>query len=141
MRKFASSIPGYKKSEVNSFVQSVTTEYESMLDNLKSRDQEIENLKKELTHYKELEGTLNRAILIAEESSQNIKKSAFEEAKVIVENARKNASRIVNNSLIKADKIEKEAEDLKRHVERYKVKYKSLLEDELEAVERLDIND
>ncbi len=141
MRKFASSIPGYKKSEVNSFVQSVTTEYESMLDNLKSRDQEIENLKKELTHYKELEGTLNRAILIAEESSQNIKKSAFEEAKVIVENARKNASRIVNNSLIKADKIEKEAEDLKRHVERYKIKYKSLLEDELEAVERLDIND
>lgn len=141
MRKFASSIPGYKKSEVNSFVQSVTTEYESMLDNLKSRDQEIENLKKELTHYKELEGTLNRAILIAEESSQNIKKLAFEEAKVIVENARKNASRIVNNSLIKADKIEKEAEDLKRHVERYKIKYKSLLEDELEAVERLDIND
>ena len=141
MRKFASSIPGYKKSEVNSFVQNVTTEYESMLDNLKSRDQEIENLKKELTHYKELESTLNRAILIAEESSQNIKKSAFEEAKVIVENARKNASRIVNNSLIKADKIEKEAEDLKRHVDRYKIKYKSLLEDELEAVERLEIND
>ncbi len=141
MRKFASSIPGYKKSEVNSFVQSVTTEYESMLDNLKTRDQEIENLKKELTHYKELESTLNRAILIAEESSQNIKKSAFEEAKVIMENARKNASRIVNNSLIKANKIEKEAEDLKRHVERYKVKYKSLLEDELEAVERLDIDE
>ncbi len=141
MRKFASSIPGYKKSEVNSFVQNVTNEYESMLNNLKNRDQEIEVLKKELAHYKELEGTLNRAILIAEESSQNIKKSAFDEAKVIIENARRNASRIVNNSLIKADKVEKEAEDLKRYVERYKTKYRSLLEGELEAVERLDIDD
>ena len=139
MKKFTSSIPGYNKGEVNSFVDKVTIEYESMLNNLKQRDLDIDSLKKELSHYKELESTLNRAILIAEESSQNIKKNSFEEAKLIVENARKNASRIVNNALIKAEKVEREAEDLKRYVERYKNKYRRLLEDELDAVEKLDI--
>ena len=54
MRKFNNSFPGYNKNEVNSFVSNVTTEYESMLNNLKNRDKEIESLKKELEHYKEL---------------------------------------------------------------------------------------
>ncbi len=141
MKKFTSSIPGYNKSEVNSFVGQVTQEYESMLNNLKQKDLDIEALKKELAHYKELESTLNRAILIAEESSHNIKKNAFEEAKLVVENARKNASRIVNNALIKAEKVDQEAQDLKRYIERYKGKYKRLLEEELDAVEKLDIFD
>ena len=92
MRKFNNSFPGYNKKEVNSFVSNVTTEYESMLNNLKDRDKQIEELTKELEHYKNLEGTLNRAILIAEETTQNIKKNAFDESRVIIEDAKKNAS-------------------------------------------------
>ena len=106
MRKFNNSFPGYNKNEVNSFVKNVATEYESMLNRLKSADKEIENLKKELEHYKNLESTLNRAILIAEETNQNIKKTSFDEAKLIIEEAKKNASRIINNALIKAEKVE-----------------------------------
>ena len=139
MRKFNNSFPGYNKNEVNSFVSNVTTEYESMLNNLKQRDKEIESLKKELQHYKNIEGTLNRAILIAEESSQNIKKTAFDETKVMIEDAKRNASRIINNALIKAEKVEMEAENLKRQVERYKKKYRNILEEQLEEIEKLEI--
>ena len=91
MRKFNTSFPGYNKSEVNSFVSNVTDEYETMLNNLKNRDKEIESLKKELEHYKNIERTLNRALIIAEESSNNIKKVAYDESKVIIEDAKKNA--------------------------------------------------
>lgn len=139
MRKFNKSFPGYNKNEVNSFVSNVTTEYESMLNKLKTRDNEIETLKKELEHYKNIEKTLNRAIFIAEESSQSIKKSAFDESKTIVENAKRNASRIINNALIKAEKVESEAETLKRQVERYKKKYRVILEEQLDEIERLEI--
>lgn len=140
MRKFNNSFPGYNKNEVNSFVKNVTTEYESMLNNLKNRDKEIESLKKELEHYKNMENTLNRAILIAEESSQNIKKTAFDESKVILEDAKKNASRIINNALIKAEKVEMEANNLKRQVAQYKRRYKNILEEQLEQIERFDLD-
>ena len=139
MRKFNNSFPGYNKNEVNSFVSNVTTEYESMLNNLKQRDKEIESLKKELQHYKNIEGTLNRAILMDEDSSQNIKKTAFDETKVMIEDAKRNASRIINNALIKAEKVEMEAENLKRQVERYKKKYRNILEEQLEEIEKLEI--
>jgi len=140
MRKFNNSFPGYNKNEVNSFVSNVTTEYESMLNNLKSRDNEISSLKKELEHYKNIESTLNRAILIAEESSQNIKKTAFDESKVIIEDAKKNASRIINNALIKAERVENEAASLKRQVERYKKRYKNILEEQLDEIERFELD-
>lgn len=140
MRKFNNSFPGYNKNEVNSFVKNVTTEYENMLNLLKTRDQEIESIKKELEHYKNLESTLNRAILIAEESSQNIKKTAFDESRLIIEEAKKNASRIVNNALLKSEKVEEAANNLKKQVLQYKRKYKSILEEQLDEVERLDIN-
>lgn len=139
MRKFKNSFPGYNKNEVNSFVSNVTTEYESMLNNLKSRDNDINSLKKELEHYRNIESTLNRAILIAEESSHNIKKTAFDESKVIIEDAKKNASRIINNALIKAEKVEMEAIALKRQVERYKKKYKNILEEQLDEIDKLDL--
>lgn len=140
MRKFNNSFPGYNKNEVNSFVSNVTTEYESMLNNLKTKDNEINSLKKELEHYRNIESTLNRAILIAEESSQNIKKTAFDESRTIIEDAKRNASRIINNALIKAEKVESEAETLKRQVERYKKKYRNILEEQLDEIERLEID-
>ena len=140
MRKFNNSFPGYNKNEVNSFVKNVTTEYESMLNKLKLRDQEIETLKKELEHYRNIESTLNRAILIAEESSQNIKKTAFQESKIIIDDAKKNASRIINNALIKAEKVEVEANNLKRQVAQYKRRYKNILEEQLDEIERLDLD-
>lgn len=140
MRKFTSSFQGYNKNEVNDFVSKVTTEYESMLKSLKERDKEIERVNKELGHYKSIEGTLNRAVLIAEESSQNIKKTAFDEANVIIEDAKKNASRIINNALIKAEKAEDEANRLKRQVESYKRKYRMILEEQLNEIDRFDLN-
>ena len=140
MRKFNTSFPGYNKNEVNSFVQNVTTEYEGMLDNLKTRDQEINKLKSELEHYKNIENTLNRAILIAEESSQNIKKTAFDESRAIIEDAKRNASRIINNALIKAEKVETEAETLKRQFASYKKRYRNILEEAIDEVDRLEID-
>lgn len=140
MKKFTTSFQGYNKKEVNSFVSNVTVEYEGMLNNLKERDQEIEKLNKDLEHYKSIESTLNRAILLAEESSQNIKKNAFEESRVIIEDAKKNASRIINNALIKAERAEDEANKLQRQVELYKRRYKMILEEQLEEIEKFSID-
>lgn len=140
MRKFKNSFPGYNKNEVNSFVQNVTTEYENMLNNLKNKDAEIDEKNKELDHYKNLEKTLNRAIVIAEESSKSIKKNAYNESRVILEEARRNASRIINNALVKAERVEKEAENLKKQVESYKRKYRNLLEEQLDEIDRFDID-
>ena len=114
VNKFSTSIQGYKKEEVNDFVKEVTVEYENMLKKLKSSCDIIQNLKWELKHYKDIEATLNRAILVAEESTSNIKKAAYDESKVIIEDAKRNATKVINNALQKAERLEAEAESLRR---------------------------
>lgn len=138
VNKFSTSIQGYKKGEVNDFVKEVTREYESMLKKLKSSCEVIESLKSELKHYKDIESTLNRAILVAEESTSNIKKAAYDESKIVVEDAKRNATKIINNALTKADRIEAEAETLRRKVAVYKKRFRELVEDQLDELEAFD---
>lgn len=140
VNKFSISIQGYKKEEVNEFVQEVTKEYESMLRKLKQSCDVIESLQKELKHYKNLESTLNRAILIAEESTSNIKKVAFDESKVIIDDAKRNATKVINNALAKAERIENEAETLRRKIAVYKRRFRALVEEQLDETEAFDDN-
>ncbi len=138
MRKFNTSLNGYNKLEVNNFVNEVTSEYESMLAKLKQQDQEIENLKKELVKYQNMENTLNRALVVAEDASNQIKRVARDEAKGVIEDAKRNASRIVNDALLKADKIEQDAETLKRRVVIFKRRLKSVVDEQIEFIDSIN---
>ena len=138
MKKFTTSFTGYSKNEVNAFINEVTKEYESMLNNLKEKDKELTALKQELEHYKGIEITLNRALLVAEDASNNIKKMARDESTGIVNDAKRNASRIVNDALLRAEQIQMEAENLKRRVIIFKRRFKQALEEQITQVNEID---
>ena len=89
MRRFTTTISGYDKNEVHSFVNEVTREYESMLTKLKDRDLKIRNLEDQLKKYESMEQTLKRAIFVAEDASNQIKRIARDESRTIVEDAKK----------------------------------------------------
>ncbi len=133
---------GYDKIEVNAFVNEVTREYENMLNKLRGKDEEIKLLREQLEHYKGLEKTLNKAVLVAEDSSNIIKKVAHDEARLIIEEAKKNASHIVNDALMEAEKTELEADRLRRSLKIYKARIKSTIEEQLTMVDDIEnIND
>ncbi len=138
VNKFSTSIQGYNKQEVNAFVNEVVTEYDSMLKKLKDSCEMIETMKAEVKRYKEIEATLNRTILVAEESTSTIKRAAYEESKYIIEEAKRNATKVVNNALRKAEKIEEDAESLRRKVSVYKRRFKALLESQMDEIEEFD---
>ena len=116
MDKFHLETNGYSRSEVNKFIDDVIANTESMIKRVKTQQVEINNLKEELVRYKRMEETLKGSMYKAEEASTNIKKQAMDEGKIIVEEARKNASRIVNDALLRAERIELKADVLERNV-------------------------
>ena len=144
MEKFSTSFSGYKKEEVNKFLDDVIKEVETMLNNMKSKDLEIEKLKSELERYKNLESTFNRALLLAEDSGQQIRNTARNESQHIIEDARRNADRIINNALIQADNTKRDSERLKRNIITFKRRLRDILETQMNLVDdidRLDINE
>ena len=138
MKQFNTTLNGYDKEEVNVFVNEVTKEYESILQKLRQSELENKALKDRMEYYKGLESTLNTAVLVAEDSSNQIKKIAKEEAKLIIEQAKKNASHIINDALIKAEKTEIEADQLRRSLKVYKSRIKATIEEQLTMVDDVD---
>ena len=138
MEKFSTALRGYRKEEVNKFVDDVIKQVEEMLSDLKKKDLEIAELKNSLEKYKDLEDTLNRAIYLAEDTSSQMKKQARDESESIINDAKKNASRIVNEALMQAEKTQMENLALKRNIITFKKRLRSILESQLELVDDID---
>ena len=85
-----------------------------------------------------MEGTLNRAILMAEKTSEQIKLSAHQESETIISDAKRNANRIVNDALLRAEKTEMEADMLRRNITIFKRKLKSIIEAQLDMVNDIE---
>ena len=139
MEKFSYEANGYNRSEVNQFISDVITQTEGIITRCKTQNMEIEKLKAELEHYKMLEDTLKVAIMKAEETGDNIKRMAREESEMIVTDAKHNASRIVNEALIKAEKIENNADILEKNMKIFKRKLKLIMEQQMAVVEEIEI--
>lgn len=139
MEKFSYEANGYNRSEVNKFVEEVITQTEGIISKCKSQRTEIENLRNELAHYRNLEASLKDAIIRAEETGDNIKRMAREESNMIITDAKHNASRIVNESLLKAEKIEVKAENIENNMKIFKRKLKLILEQQMAVVEEIEV--
>ena len=127
MNKFNIEENGYSKAEVNKFINDVITQTEGIVTRVKKQARQISELNSELEKYKKMEDTMKSSMYKAELASNDIKKQAMEEAKIIVEDAKRNASRIVNDALIRSEKIEIKADTLERNIRIFKKKLKLML--------------
>ncbi len=139
MEKFSYEANGYNRNEVNNFVSDVIKQTEGIITRVRKQNAEIEELKKEIQHYKEIETNLNNALLQADATGDNIKKIAREESDMIVRNAKSNASRIVNEALLRAEKIELQADTLERNMRIFKKKLKAIFEQQQAVIDEIEI--
>ena len=100
------------------------------------------NLRNQLNYYKSIETSLNNSMTMVKKTSEQIKNNALKEREVIINDAKGIASRILNDALIRAERINMESDKLKRDVSIYKNKVRSLIECQLEVIddiEKIDI--
>ena len=141
MDKFHYEANGYNRSEVNAFIERVIRETEGIINKCQEQKDEIKDLKDKLESYKILEDSINKSIVNAEKTSDNIKRLAREEANVIVSDAKNNASRIVNDALIRSERIEQQADVLERNIKIFKRKLKIIVEQQLAVAEEIEVLD
>ena len=141
MDKFNYEANGYNKAEVNKFVNDVIAETEGIIKKYQEQKKEIESLKDKLNHYEQLENTLKQSLINAEKTGDNIKQLAREEADSIIKDAKHNEPRIVNESLLKAEKIENQADVLERNVKIFKRKLKIIVEQQMAVVDEIETLD
>ncbi len=152
MKNFSRTLHGYNPDEVNNYLDNVISHVEKMVESNKQKDDEILKLKEELAKVKineeimgkarkfdELESTLNKAIVMAESTGEHIRRIAKQERDLMLEEAKKNASIIINDALKRSEKIEFEASLLRKNIIMFKRKLKSNLEEQLKMVDEIEV--
>lgn len=148
MEKFTKTLRGYDPDEVNAFLDKVINQVEGMVAEIKEKDKKLaelqgleeenKNLKEKLNQYERMEATFNKAIMMAQKTSEQVRVSAQRESEAILDEAKKNANRIINEALLKAEKTEREANMLKRNINIFKRRVKDIIEAQLEVVNEMD---
>ena len=138
MKKFSKEFSGYNKEEVNDFINTVIEETEKLIKKIRIQQKEINSLKNSILQYKKIERSLDLALANAQEVGDHIRKMANTESNMIIEEAKKNASRIVNDALIRSEKIELKTEQAEKNLRVFKNKLRSIVEEQLEVVDEIE---
>ncbi|AIF66299.1 DivIVA domain-containing protein [Terribacillus saccharophilus] len=137
-KEFARGFRGYDEDDVNDFLDRVIKDYEIIIREKKDLEERMQQLEERLGHFNNIETTLNKSILVAQETAEEVKGNAMKESKLIIKEAEKNADRIINESLTKSRQIALEVEDLKKQAKVFRTRLKMLVEAQLEMIETDD---
>ncbi|ANY72131.1 DivIVA domain-containing protein [Paenibacillus ihbetae] len=135
-KEFARRIRGYDEDEVNEFLDQVIKDYESVIRENKELGNQLMAMQEKLDHFANIEETLSKTIIVAQEAADEVKNNAKKEAQLIVKEAEKNADRIINEALGKSRKIALEVEELKKQASIYRTRFRSLVEAQLELLKQ-----
>ena len=148
MDKFKTALRGYDTSEVNQFLDQVINQVETMVKELETKDAKIKELilfeeenkllKEKVDQFRNMETTLNKAILMSQKTADAIKSAAREESDIVIEEAKRNASRIVNEALMRGEKTEREASKLRRNVANFKRRLRDIVDSQIEVINEID---
>jgi cell division initiation protein len=144
MKRFNIVSNGYDIEEVNQFIDVVISRLEKLNEENNQYLKIINDLKKNSNNNLDTKSEkidndkLAKALLAAEDTSLRMKELARREAEVVLDDAKRNANSIIHESLIEAQKNEQEAAILKKNIEVYKTRLKSLLNNQLEMLDDID---
>ena len=129
---------GYSVEEVDDFLDELTADYEKAYKESNESRAKIEQLTKDMEHYKNIESTLQSTLIMAQSTAEEVKKVARQQAEQIVNDAKGNAQKTVDDLEQEIVIKRKELEDVKKQFDIYKAKMESLLISQLELLK--DVN-
>ena len=134
-KRFSKTLKGYNVDEVDDFLDQLTLEYEKLYrENAEYREQ-IEQSKRDLEHYKNVEHTLQNTLVMAQSTAEDIKAMAQKQADQLIRDAQTEARRAVEGITKEEFEIRRRTEELKRQFDVYKAKMEALLISQLEILQ------
>ena len=157
MKKFNYSPHGYNPEEVNAFLDDVIKQVERIIESNKQKEKEIVLLKKQIEDlnnmklsneiitkakkFDELNGTLTDAINMAKNTGERMRNLAKQERNLILQEAKNNANIIINDALTKSNKIQFQANMLRKNIISFKRRIKVNLQEQIKLVDEIEIID
>jgi cell division initiation protein len=129
---------GYSVEEVDDFLDDLTVDYSRNYKEISELKAKVEDLNAKLVHYKTIESTLQNTLLMAQETSEEVKNVAKQKAEQIINDAKASSEKRVNELNQEIMQKQKALEDIKKQFDIYKAKMESLLISQLELLKEVN---
>ena len=129
---------GYSVEEVDYFLDDLTVDYSKSYKEISELKAKVDELNASLSHYKNIESTLQNTLLMAQETAEEVKNVAKQKADQLIADARVASEKQVtdlNNEILAKQKA---LEDIKKQFDIYKAKMESLLISQLELLKEVN---
>ena len=127
-REFTRSMRGYKDLEVDEFLDDIADEFERLFNENIDHKERLESLEEKNEQYKNIEETLKKTLVSAQQQAEELKQNAKKEADLILRDADLKARNILNDSYAERQKIQRSVQALKQKQEDLKYQMRSLLD-------------
>lgn len=137
-KEFERAFRGYDIEDVDDFLDQVAKDLEILLrENTELKDQ-VGQLQDKNKNYQKLEDTMHNAILVAQETAEEVKLNAKREADLIRREAERESNQIVEDARFRSTKIMGEQEELFKQAQLFKMRFRSFIEAQLANLESED---
>lgn len=134
-KTFKSGGLGYDKKDVEQFFREVTDEYARLYsENIDLKDR-VDALNEALQRYKTLEGTLQKALVLAQKTAEDTTQAALKNARNIEKEAQLKSQILVADAKNELERVHTQTLTLMQQFEKYKAQFKSLAAAQIELLE------
>ena len=133
-KEFESKFKGYSKDEVDDFLDLIKKSYEQVLKENKDLEKQVKFAEEKIEHFQNLQDTLNKSIVVAQDAADRLKENARKEAEIILFEAEKSADRLLKEAAEKATQINHETDNVRRESRNFKQKLQVLVESQLNLI-------
>jgi cell division initiation protein len=134
---FKKSLMGYSEDMVNEVLDRIIEDYSAYIrENIELKDK-LALLNEGLQHYKVIEESLQNALLVAQQTGEDIKKNAYEKADNIIKESEVRAQKMLGEANQEVIKIKFEYEEMKKRLHIFKSKCETLLLSQQEILKQM----
>ncbi len=140
-QNFGKSFRGYDPSEVDAFLEMVSSTLADVIKEHAQMKERLSSAESTLVGYKDLEGNIKSALVIAQKSAEETRENAEKEAQLLMRETKMKAERNLDESYKVLSGLKKQIADLKNLKSEYLTRLKSLVETHLKVLESMEKED
>ncbi|TGE32700.1 DivIVA domain-containing protein [Desulfosporosinus sp. Sb-LF] len=126
-KTFRKGVRGYQCGEVEKFLETVSQEFESAYaENFELREK-TKGLESEVSHYRQIENTLQQTLVLAQQTAEEVKQAARHEAELLLREAEQKKLIKVSEAEKKYEEIQEQILELSRNRDLLRTQLKSFL--------------
>ncbi len=138
---FKKVMRGYDPIEVNTFLEMLANELENHIKDQKDTREQIHELESQLKDFKQIEKSLQQALLQAQESATRAREQSKQEADILIRQAETQANEILRDSRSTLATLTNEIERLKTIRETMVSRFKILLNSQIDLLRSLEVEE